>query len=257
MPFLDIGDRLSTAHARLDLAREVIGVMFHPQSRDARRQRQVAFAVALFGLSDKHDEPEAREQAKTWFKQGGGFKTDDKADRYQRQQQKALAQVPGVIAVGALLQLVWAMAAHHRDQLFGGPSLNKAVALYAEFPYHDPMAPNTLWRAWRRYRDVAQFCAAFTSVFEEARREPAERLDKRMRRGFDEDLHETLSVAAAYQDFGTTFLPRATEIPLIDPRTAWILRGIEADPHFLPPPLPAELLAAAQKYRAPVNSAYR
>ncbi len=257
LPFLDVGDRLSTAHARLDLAREVIGVIFHPQSRDARKQRQVAFAVTLLGLSDKHDEPEAHQQAKTWFAQAGGFRTDDKADRYQRQQQRALAQVPGIIAVGALLQLVWAMAAHHPDQLSGGASLNKAVALYGEFPYLDPMTPRTLWRAWGRYKDVAHFCAAFTSVFDEARRESIEMLDERMKRGFDDDLHETLSLVAAYQRFGTSFTPRAIEGPLIDPTRAWLLRGIEPHAKFLPPPLPLEMLTAAQRYRAPINSAYR
>jgi hypothetical protein len=255
VPVLDVGDRLETPHGRLDLAREVIAVMFHPQSRDARRQRQVAFAVTLLALSDEHDEPETREQAKTWFKKGGGIKTDDKADRYQTQQQAV--QVPWIVTVGALLQEVWAMAAHHEDQLTGGASLNKAIALSAKFPYFAPMAPRTLRSAWSRYGDVAHLCAAFTSVFDEARREPPERLDERMKRGFHEDLHETLGVAAAYQHFGTTFSPRGTASPLINPETAWLLRGIEPDLHFLPPPLPTDLLAEVQRYKALRNVAYR
>lgn len=257
MPVLDVGDRLATPHGRLDLAREVIAVMFHPQSRNARRQRQVAFAVTLLGLSDEHDEPDARQQAKTWFKQAGGHRTDDKADRYQTQQHAVLAQIPWIVAVGALLQEVWAMAAHHQDQLTGGASLSKAIALSVEFPYFAPVASRTLRSAWSRYGNVAHLCAAFTSVFDEARREPPERVDERMKRGFVEELHQTLSVAAAYQHFGTTFAPRGIASPLINPKTAWLLRGIEPDLQFLPPPLPAGLLAEVQKYKAPRNAAYR
>ena len=78
-----------------------------------------------------------------------------------------------------------------------------------------------------------------------------------MKRGFHEDLDDTLRLLAAYQDFGTTFFPRAMETALIAPKTAWMLRGIQAAANFLPPPLPAELLAAAERYRAPINSAYR
>jgi hypothetical protein len=257
MRVVDLGDRLATPHGRLDLAREVIGVMFHPQSRDDRRQRQVSFAVTLLGLHDKNDEQEAYEQAKTWFRQSGGFTTDNKADRYETQQQVVLAQIPWIVAVGALLQQIWAMAAHHRDQLPGGASLNKAIFVSAAFPYFAPMAARTLRSAWGRYRDVAHLCAAFTCVFDEARREPPDRLDERMKRGFVEDLHETLSVAAAYQHFGTTFVPRGMASPLINPKTAWVLRGIEPDLQFLPPALPADLLAKAQEYKASRNAAYR
>jgi hypothetical protein len=257
VPVLNVGNRLETPHGRLDLAREVIAVMFHPNNRDARRQRQVTFAVSLFGLSDEQDEPETRQQAKTWFRQAGGFRTDDKADRYQTQQQKALAQIPWIVAVGALLQEVWAMAAHHEDQLTGGASLSKAIALSAEFPYLASMAPRTLRAAWSRYGNVAHLCAAFASVFDEARREPPEQMDERMKRGFHEDLHDTLSVAAAYQHFARTFVPRATKTPLLNPRTAWVLQGIDPDPNFVPPALPPEMVAAAKSYRAPRNPAYR
>jgi hypothetical protein len=149
------------------------------------------------------------------------------------------------------------MAAHHTDQLTGGASLNKAIALSVKFPYFAPMAARTLRSAWSRYGDVAHLCAAFTSVFDEAGREPPERLDERMKRGFVEDLHETLAVAAAYQRFGMTFASRATETPLLNPKTAWVLRGIDPEPDFLPPPLPSEMLAVAQTYRAPLNRAYR
>jgi hypothetical protein len=148
------------------------------------------------------------------------------------------------------------MDEHHRGELAGGASLNKSVAVYAEFPYSAPMSRRTLWKVWNRYRDVAHFCAAFTSIFDEARRGPPSEIDERMKRGFDEELDVTIRLAAAFQDFATTFCARAKEDPLIDPNTAWLLRGIEANTEFVPPPLSPDLLAAAKQYRAPLNPAY-
>jgi hypothetical protein len=257
MPILNVGDRLTTPHGRIDLAREVIGVMFHPESISARRRWQSALAMTLLGMRDKDDEPEALQQANTWFKRAGSFKTASQADPYTKQQQAVLRQVPGIVAVGTLLNLAWVLDTHHRDQIAGGASLNKAVALYAEFPYLAPMASRTLWKQWDRYKSVAHFCAAFTLVFDEARRQEASEMDERMKRGFDEELDGTLGVVAAYQRFGTTFSPRATEGTLIDLNGAWLLRGIEPDAYFSPPPLPPDMLTFIKRYRAPVNSAYR
>src|SRR5947199_60153 len=94
-----------------------------------------------------------------------------------------------------------------------------------------------------QYKGVAHLCAAFMLVYDEARREETSEIDEHMKRAYDDELDRTLGLAAAYQLFGTTFIPRATQGPLIDPNDAWLLRGIEAERHFRPPPLPPDLLA--------------
>jgi hypothetical protein len=44
---------------------------------------------------------------------------------------------------------------------------------------------------------------------------------------------------------------------LLDPGEIWLLRGIQADETFIPPPLLPEMLAVAERHQALVNVAYR
>ena len=181
MPVVDVGDRLAKPHARLGLAREVIGIMFHPKSHSARRRRQSALAMIMLGMSDQDDEPEALRQVRMWFKQAGKFKTASQADPYTKQQQAALRRVPGIFAVGTLLHFIWAINAHHQDHLAGGASLNKAVALYAEFPYLAPMSSRMLWKLWSQYKGVAHLCAAFMCKFRSFRQAISVQTGRRFR----------------------------------------------------------------------------
>src|SRR6516164_7760582 len=100
MPVMNVAERLTTTSGRIDLAREVVGVMFHPKDGKARRRRQSALSMTLLGMSDKDDEPEALAQVKTWFKQAGGFKTASHSDPYEKQQDSVLKQLPHILAVG-------------------------------------------------------------------------------------------------------------------------------------------------------------
>ena len=256
VPILDAGHRLANPHGRTDLAREVIGVMFHPADAQARKRRQAALATSLLGMKDgKTDEPDALDQARAWFKGAGGFKTESLADPYHKQQKAALARVPHLLATGTVLHLVWAMDTHHRQLLAGGASLNKAIVVCCASGWAQ-MAERSVWKAWARYKPVAHFCAALALVVHGAREDPLG-LDERVKTAFVEDLHSTLSLAAAYQEFALAFRSRATEGPLLSTKSIWELRGVEPDTSFVPPRLPPDMLAMAENYQAAPNIAYR
>jgi hypothetical protein len=258
MPVLDVGERLTTPSGRIDLARDAIGVMLHPKDVKARRRRQSALAMTLLGMRDRDDEPEALAQVKSWFKQAGGFKTASQSDPYSKQQMLVLKQLPHILVAGSALHLVWVMQAHHRTQLAGGASLSKAIAIIHDYPvWHSAMSERSLWTAWSRYKSVAHLCAAFTFVFHEALETPAGESDERLKTAYDQDLHITLSLAAAYERFASNFRPHGNERPLLDPGEIWLLRGIQADETFIPPPLLPEMLAVAERHQALVNVAYR
>jgi hypothetical protein len=258
MPILDVGGRLASPLGRIDLARELIGVMFHPGNRKARRQRQSAFGVTLLAMSDANDEPDARELAKTWFNKAGGFKTDSQADRYHKQQDRALNELLShILPVGTILHFIWAMDLHHSQELVGGASVNKAIAIIRASPSpYEGVSERTLWTAWERYKSAAHICAAFNLVFNESGPTPAEK-DEALKTAAVEQLHITLGLVAAYQRFAATFEPRGSKRGLLDPAWAWMLCGVEADGAFIPAELPPDILAVAKAYRAPRNVAYR
>lgn len=254
---LDVGERLITPSGRIDLAADVIGAMVHPKDRTGRRRRRSALAETLLGMSDRDDEPEARSQVKGWFRRAGGFKTASESDPYSKQQNDVLRQIPKILNVGMVLDLVWAMDAHHRETLPGGASLNKALAILRDPRWRVPISETSLRAAWSRYKPAAHLCATFSLAFRQAKREDPDELDERMKSAYHEELDVTLSVAAAYQRFAIGFKPHGQDQPLLDPKETWLLRGIEADEAFVPPPLAPELLAIAEAYRAPLNAAYR
>jgi hypothetical protein len=258
MPFLDVDERVMTPRGRIDLAFDVIGVMVHPKGKTSRRRRRTALARTLFGMSDHSDDPEVVAQVEGWWKAAGGFKTDAEADPYSKQQNDVLCQIPKILTVGKALDWVWAMDVHHRDMLPGGGSLHKAFAILQDPVCGFPRSESSLWSAWKRYKPVAHLCAAFMFAFEDARRNGTpDEFDECMKYAYDEAIEETLSLVAAYQRFGTGFMPHGQRKPLIDPEETWLLRGIEAHDSFVPPPLPPELLAVAEAYKAPENNAYR
>jgi len=257
MPVLDVGERLIKPSGRLDLAADVIGAMVHPKDNTARRRRRSALAMTLLGMSDHDDEPEALSLAKTWFRRAGRFKTASASDPYEKQQKGVLRELPKIINIGMALDLVWAMDAHHQETLSGGASLNKALAILRS-PLSRPRVSETnLWNAWSRYKPVAHLCAGFALAFREAECEGPDELDERIKSAYHEQLHVTLSLMAAYQRFALGFRPHGQNQPLLDSKEIWLLRGIQADKSFVPPPLPQEVLAVAEAYRAPSNAAYR
>jgi hypothetical protein len=258
MPFLDVGGRLAPPHGRIDLARELIGVMFHPDSKEARCQRQSAFGVTLLGMSDAGDEPDARQQAKTWFKKAGGFKTDAQAERYHVQQDLALDELLfRVFPTGLILHLIWAMDVHHGDELALGASVNKAIAIVRGSPCSpfEGVSERTLRNAWSRYKSVAHICAVFALIFYSSGVDLAEK-EEALKTAVVEELHATLALVAAYQRFGTSFTPHACLRPLLDPSQVWLLRGIEANENLVPSELSPDVLAIAKAYRAPESVAY-
>jgi hypothetical protein len=258
MPILNVGERLTTSFGRIDLAADVIGAMVHPRDKTARLRRRSALAMTCLGMSDQDDEPEALTQVKLWFRRSGSFKTASRSDPYDKQQTAVLRQLPHILAAGTALHLIWAMDAHHRNQLAGGASLNKAMAIMLNYPvWPDGLSSRSLWSAWARLKSVAHLCAAFAFNFREAFRAPSGELDERLEIAYDQDLHLTLALIAAYERFGSSFRPHGNERPLLDPGEIWRLRGIEADETFLPPPLPLEMLEVVQGYHAPLNAAYR
>jgi hypothetical protein len=150
------------------------------------------------------------------------------------------------------------MHAHHRNQLAGGASLSKAIAIMLDYPvWPSNMSERSLWSAWSRYKSAAHLCAAFTFVFHEAFHAPPGEIDERMKTAYDQELQVALSLAAAYERFASGFIPHGNGRPLLDPREIWLLSGIEADETFIPPPLLPEMLAVAERHQAPVNVAYR
>jgi hypothetical protein len=244
MPVLNVGDRLGTTLGRFDLAADVIGVMVHPGDKIRRAQRRSALAMTYLGMSDQDDEPEALSWVKSLFRRSGGFKTASRSDPYYRQQTMFLRQLPHILAAGTTLHAVWAMEAHHRHQLAGGASINKAIALMLSYPiWPSNLAERSFRSAWSRYKPAAPLCAAFTSAFHEAFRPPAGEVDQRLKIAYVEDLHLTLALAAAYERFGTSFRSHGNKSPLLDPGELWQLRGIQPDETFLPPPLLPEMLA--------------
>jgi hypothetical protein len=257
MPLLDVGERLNTPAARIDLAADLIGAMAHPKDKTGRRRRRSALAETLLGMSDRDDELEARLQVKDWFRRAGSFTTASESDPYSKQQTAMLQQIPKMLTVGLALDLVWAMDVHHLG-LPGGASLNKALAILQHPICGFPTSERGLRTAWSRYKPVVHLCAAFRFAFEEARRKGApDELDERMKCAYHEGLEETLSIAATYQRFGAGFMPQGQRRPLLDPEEIWLLRGIEAHESFVPEPLAPEVLAVAEAYEAPRNVAYR
>jgi hypothetical protein len=258
MPVLNIGERLRTPYPRIDLAREVIGVMVHPNDETERLRRCSAMAETLLGMSDQDDEPEAIVLANSWFWGVGGFRTASQSDPYEKQQAAFLKHLSQMLVAGTALHLVWAMDAHHRTQLAGGASISKAISILLEYPaWFSRLSARTHWSAWSHYKLAAHLCAAFTFALHEAFRAPPGEIDERLKVAYDEDLHATLSLAAAYQQFGCGFTPHGTECPLLDEAEIWQLRGIEVDSDFSPEPLPPEMLAVAERHQAKVNNAYR
>jgi hypothetical protein len=258
MPILDVGGRLNSSRGRLDLAADVIGVTLHPTNEAARMRRRSALAETNLGMSDPDDEPEARAQVESWFRQSGGFKTASQSDPYDKQQSAFVRNFPHIVFVGATLNLVWSMDCHHRDQLVGGASISKAISIMVEYPGWMPrLSKRSLWASWTRYKSVPHLCVAFTLALYEAFQAPPGERDERFKIAYDQRLDITLSLAAAYQRFGVGFKPHGNARPLLDPRKIWRIRGVEADDAFTPPPLPPEVLAAAEKHQAPPNNAYR
>jgi len=150
------------------------------------------------------------------------------------------------------------MYVHHQNQLAGGASLSKAITIIMEYPvWPSNLSERSLWSAWSRYRAAAHLCAAFSSAFHEAFQGSPGETDERLKIAYDQELHVTLSLAMAYQKFGSGFRPHGQERPLLDPGEIWLLRGIEPDETLRPPPLPPEMLSAAQRHQALVNVAYR
>jgi hypothetical protein len=257
MPVLDVGERLNTPSGRLDLAADMIGVMVHPKDKTGRLRRRSALAESLFGMSDRDDEPEAVMQVKRWFRRAGGFKTASESDPYRKQQDEVLHQIPKMLTVGMALDLVWAMDAHHREALKGGASLNKALAIIRSPLSRFPISETSLRSAWSCYKPAAHLCAGFAVAIRQAREGDPDEIDERMKNAYVEQLHVMVSLIAAYQRFATGFIPHGQRRPLIGPKEIWLLRGIEGDRSFVPPPLQPELLAVAQAYRAPRNTASR
>jgi len=264
MRFLDAGERLTNPFGRIDLAADLLDVMLHPQNKTARLRRRSALAETCLAMSDQNDEREALAQVNSWFSRSGGFKTASRSDPYEKQQGAFLKQLPQILAAGAALHLVWAMDLHHRTQLTGGASLNKAIAIMLKYPvWPDSLSERSIRGAWSSRKSVAPLCAAYALVFNEALRTPSgegeerRKIEERQKIAYDEDLHLTLALAAAYERFGSSFLSHGQDHPLLDPKKIWQVRGVEADETFVPPPLPSEMLAVAQEYRAPLNAAYR
>jgi hypothetical protein len=262
MPLLDASERLTDPFGRIDLAADVLDVMLHPQNKTARLRRRSALAETCLAMSDENDEPEALTQVNSWFSRSGGFKTASRSDPYEKQQQAFLKQLPQILAAGAALHLVWAMHLHHRTQLTGGASLNKAIAILLKYPvWPDSLSERSIRGAWSRRKSAAPLCAAYALVFNEAIRTPSgeieerHKIEERLKTAYKEDLHLTLAIVAAYQQFGCSFRTRGDR-PLLAPQEIWRLRGVEADESFLPPPLPSEMVAVAEAYRAPLNAAY-
>jgi hypothetical protein len=258
MPVLNVGERLTSMLGRIDLAADVIGVMVHPGDKTARSRRRSALAMTCLGKSDRDDEPDAVSLVEFWFQKSGGFKTASRSHPYDKQQRVFLKQFPQILSAGSALHLVWSMNAHHGNQLRGGASLGKAIAVMLSYPAWLPnLSERGLWSAWSRHKSASALCAAFTSAIHEAFRAPPGEIDERLKIAYVQDLHLTLALAAAYERFGSSFRPHGSERPLLAPASIWQLRGIEADMAFLPPPLPSEMLTVAQNYRAAVNIAYR
>jgi hypothetical protein len=258
MPILNVGERLNTPSGRIDLAADLIGVMVHPRDKTLRRRRRSALAMTLLGMSDRNDEPEAVSQVRRWFRRAGGFKTASESDPYRKQQDEALHQIPKMLTVGMALDLVWAMDAHHRETLRpGGASLNKALAILRSPLSRFSISETNLRSAWSRYKPVAHLCAAFAVAFQEAREGDPDAIDERMKNAYVEQLDVMVALIAGYQRFAIGFIPHGQSKPLIGPTEIWLLRDIEGDRSFVPPPLAPELLAVAEAYRAPLNAAYR
>jgi hypothetical protein len=250
---VNVGNRLSDPGTRLDLAWEVIAVMFHPDKKAAQRQRISGGAATLLGMADrKTDDKEVRDRALARWKRAGGFATDSLRDPYLRQQRKAAQQVPSILMVGDMLSDVWAMALHHETELTGGASISKAIILLLARGI--AVSEKTAWTAWTKYSAAAHFCAAFALRYHCA--DPSS-LDEDMKIAFDEELQVTLAIARSFQRFGTSFKPYGARKPLLDPATIWTLQDIEPLEGLFPPPLTLELLAVAQKHKARPSVAYR
>jgi hypothetical protein len=99
MPVLNVGERLTALHGRIDLAADVIGVMVHPKDKTAMARRRSALAETLLGMRDHDDEPEAVAQVKVWFRRAGGFRTANQSDPYDKQQAAFLRQLPQILAM--------------------------------------------------------------------------------------------------------------------------------------------------------------
>jgi hypothetical protein len=256
MPVVEVGDRLNTRSGRSDLAADLVGLMAHPREEAARRKLRSAFAMTLRGMSDRNDDPAALLQAKSWFREAGGFKTASTSDPYEKQQTDMVRQLPNIIAVGHSLDLVWAMDVHHRAALPGGASLNKAFAIIRDPLSRFVISERSLRSAWAHYKPVAHLCAGFAVAFQQAHNgDPAE-IDERMKSAYVEQLHVMVSLIGAFQRFATTFIPYGQSQPLVSPQEIYFLRGIDAEELFVPPLLP-ELLSVAKAYRAPLSNAYR
>jgi hypothetical protein len=256
-------DRLSKYHAHLVIR----SIMMWPDDEERRREfvasglavnlhsleRLDRFIAAAASTSNSESQQRAISLvANYWrrFSEAGGFNAVARApgsDYFESEWKNRLGHW---FTAGLILKMIRQMAIHHTD-LPGGPSVNKAVYVLEHVPYpRVPRNSHDIRAAWSTYKSVAHFCAAYFELYLPLIAQGADIQYRKLVPVF-------LSEAAAYQDFGISFIPpRSTGKPILDPAITWTLP--DDRPWFYPtkppPPFDETVMAAVKGYRAPVSS---
>ena len=275
MPTLELGD-LQDPRAVLNAKIAVASVMNWPDDEEARNGYKATVWADQCGelerqrnslphSATRQEVPDALLPWGIWlyaddwvkerFHEVGGFTAVANARGLQVYNQDINARASDWLTTGLILGLIFRMAVNHPD-LRGGASVNKALHLVEQLKL--PQLPHNrkdLLKAWKRYKPVAHFCAAFFYIFNEARAEKPDGVAAEVERRLQSEFPTFIAVADAYQRFGRSYAAASSRQPLLDPEKTWLLPPERTWPaiEFVPTPLDSRLLELARGYAAPTG----
>jgi hypothetical protein len=127
----------------------------------------------------------------------------------------------------------------------GGPSIGKAIEIAAGLIRARGARSANLWRAWKKYKDVAHLVTAATIISAEAR------LTAKAKPFGDfglkaDHLHPftivmmmpdfVISLALSFQEYGLSNTPQSRVLPMLDPETLWRIHP-DMNVVAVPPPV--------------------
>jgi hypothetical protein len=132
--------------------------------------------------------------------------------------------------VADIVNLHYDLSAGAHQPQRAGASVGKAIELLARQSKTKGVGKANLWKAWKRYKDVAHLIAAATIIAADARERAKVKAFGDSGLAFDQiqpALIATLmpdfvlSVALFLQDYGLAYVPQARNESMLDPATLW------------------------------------
>jgi hypothetical protein len=136
----------------------------------------------------------------------------------------------GWTRVADIFSLHYDLAVGDHQRRRGGPSIGKAIELFAAQARSRGTGKANLWKAWTEYKDVAHLATAATIICCEAHERAKVKplgdfgLPRSQLRPFHIAMllpDFVLSLALFWQNYGLEHYPQARDEPMLDPETLW------------------------------------